>query len=146
MASRRSGTPPRPSSRASAVRLSSGPSACAWKYVSRWRLACPTTLSAKRPARSRSAWVAWRVEHAREPVERPEDDAEAGQHREAHHHERVGSLPHEPQERRAEQLKERHVIVEHVAIGEEPLRPGPDHVEVLRLVGVHMHPEHEDEA
>jgi hypothetical protein len=45
-------------------------------------------------------------------------------------------LPHPPEDRGGEDVEERRVVVEEVAVGKEPRPPPPRDVEVLRLVGV----------
>ena len=57
-------------------------------------------------------------------------------HEEAHPEDGRGPLAHREQHRGAEQVEERHVIVEDVAIRQQSVRPRPHHVEVLGLVGV----------
>ena len=66
-------------------------------------------------------------------------------HEEAHPEDGRGPLAHREQHRGAEQVEERHVIVEDVAIRQQSVRPRPHHVEVLGLVGVDPKaPRHQD--
>jgi hypothetical protein len=45
-------------------------------------------------------------------------------------------LAKKPENRSAEQLKERHVIIEHISILHQPMRPGPDDMQMLRFIAV----------
>src|SRR5262245_8397703 len=45
-------------------------------------------------------------------------------------------LAKKPENRRAEQLKERHVIIEHIPILDEPVCPGPNDMQMLRFIAV----------
>src|SRR4029077_19175582 len=47
-----------------------------------------------------------------------------------------GMLAKKPENRSAEQLKERHVIIEHIPILDEPVCPGPNDMQMLRFIAV----------
>ena len=71
-----------------------------------------------------------------QPVRERERRRVQGQHRETHHDDRVGALAGDEERRRHEDVEQRRVVVEEVAVGQEPLHPSPDYVEVLRFVRV----------
>jgi hypothetical protein len=63
-------------------------------------------------------------------------------HEKSHPVEISGMLAKKPENRSAEQLKERHVIIEHIPILDEPVCPSPNDMQMLRFIAVE--PEKED--
>lgn len=57
-------------------------------------------------------------------------------HEKPHPVEISGMLAKKPENRSAEQLKERHVIIEHIPILDEPVCPGPNDMQMLRFIAV----------
>jgi hypothetical protein len=58
------------------------------------------------------------------------------QHCPAHRCDNIRSLAEQRKEGSAHRLKQRGVIVKNVLIRKQPVRPGPDHVKMLRFIGV----------
>jgi hypothetical protein len=63
-------------------------------------------------------------------------------HEKPHPVEINGMLAKKSENRSTEQLKERHVIIEHIPILDEPVCPGPNDMQMLRFIAVE--PEKED--
>ena len=77
-----------------------------------------------------------RPETPRDDPRRPQHDRVERQHRRAHVEEDVVALAEGLQDRGGEDVEERRVVVEEVAVLHQPRGPTPGHVQVLRLVGV----------
>jgi hypothetical protein len=92
--------------------------------------AAPTTTPARNSRGARGE------EPTPEPVRAPQRERVERQHREPHERHDVGALAEHAHERRREQVEERHVVVEDVAVLDEAVRPSPGDVQVLRLVGI----------
>ena len=58
------------------------------------------------------------------------------QQNESHHIKNGGAIADESEYRRKHHVKQRHMIVEHVAILNESACPGPDYVKMLRFIAV----------
>src|SRR5882762_6638353 len=67
-----------------------------------------------------------------------------GQEDETHPIKNGGSVADESKNRCEHDVKQRHVVIEDIAILNEPARPGPDHVHVLRLIAVEAVTQHVD--
>src|ERR1700740_227911 len=69
-------------------------------------------------------------------IGRPNRNKMRGQKHKSHPMKQIGSLSDERGDRAQQNMKERHVIVEDVAILHQSLSPTPNYMEVLRFVGI----------
>ncbi len=69
-------------------------------------------------------------------IDAPELGGKQRHHGQAHPDQQVRSITEQAHQRPADHVKQRHVVVEQVPILQQPVRPPPRHVQVLRLVTV----------
>ncbi len=67
-------------------------------------------------------------------------------HRQPHRNQRVATLPDDAQQRREEDLEQRHVVVKEIAILQKTVCPAPNHVQMLWLVAVDAIVKYRDDA